>query len=341
VFSLFWDQLPNHEIDGERLFKIEDGHNAVMPLSDDEIPSDLAIRAKYRKVFWGIGRLALWSVLQYPPQPVPSAIINRLWLAHAIGLTNVVTGSSGPVDERSKHKLSNAEVVQLLTDLEPGYLTTTSYLLESDAIGQSLHDVSYGLVPEGSDGDGDLIITKENQGQAWRILINHMLADSRQIFLSGFSDGFSGLDLNGGQASCGFTITLHGFMQDFTYQERQREIMSGLETPTGTDIVGILVNEDCPEPNFELLKAILISDEFQPHVQGFLSFVASSKSLLDRSLRITVKQKPQLTADHLPTAATCFQQLSLSAQNYESQAQLQRHLKICALPENCVGFGEK
>ena len=76
-------------------------------------------------------------------------------------------------------------------------------------------------VPKGSNGDGDLIITEENQGQAWRILINHMLADSRQIFLSGFSNGFSGLDLNGGQASCGFTTILHGFMQDFTYQERQ------------------------------------------------------------------------------------------------------------------------
>lgn len=75
---------------------------------------------------------------------MPSAIINRLWLAHAIGLTNVVTGSSGPVDERSKHKLSNAEVVQLVTDLEPGYLTTMSSLLESDVIGQSLHDASYG-----------------------------------------------------------------------------------------------------------------------------------------------------------------------------------------------------
>lgn len=50
VFSLFWDQLPNHEINGKPLFKIEDGHNAVMPLSDDEIPSDPAIRAKYRKV---------------------------------------------------------------------------------------------------------------------------------------------------------------------------------------------------------------------------------------------------------------------------------------------------
>ena len=117
--------------------------------------------------------------------------------------------------------------------------------------------------------------------------------------------------------------------------------MSGLETPTGTDIVGILVNEDCPEPNFELLKTVLTSNEFQPHVQGFLSFVASSKSLLDRTLRIMVKQNPQLTAAHLPTAATCFQQLFLSAQSYESQAQLQRHLEICALPENCVGFGEK
>lgn len=84
-----------------------------------------------------------------------------------------------------------------------------------------LRNLQTRLVPEGSDGDGDLIITEENQGQAWRILINHMLADSRQIFLSGFSDGFSGLDLNGDQASCGFTTTLHGFMQDFTYQERQ------------------------------------------------------------------------------------------------------------------------
>ena len=121
----------------------------------------------------------------------------------------------------------------------------------------------------------------------------------------------------------------------------QREILREVEAPTGAEIVAILSNEGCPESNFELLKAILISDEFQPHVQGFLSFVASSKSLLDRSLRITVKQKPQLTATHLPTAATCFQQLFLSAQSYESQAQLQRHLEICALPENCVGFGEK
>lgn len=119
----------------------------------------------------------------------------------------------------------------------------------------------------------------------------------------------------------------------------QREVLREVEAPTGAEIVAILSNEGCPESNFELLKAILVSDTFQPHVQPFLRFVTSLKTLVNPKMRIAIEGDPTLSPLHWPTAQTCFKKLLLSATTYDSQAQLQGYLEKCT--EHCEGFGEK
>lgn len=94
AFSMFWEKVVVREysVEGIRMFNFEDG--VCLPMSDEQLPSNEDKRRNVLKFFHGVGRVALWAMIQR--QPVPSSLMSKLLLSELIGV-DVLCGPEKPL----------------------------------------------------------------------------------------------------------------------------------------------------------------------------------------------------------------------------------------------------